>query len=135
MEQNETKIELNPKQELVLAKLMSGLSIARVSKQVKVSRATIYRWKNDDLNFIAALNRAKRDLREVAHARLSLLALDAIECLESCIASSPSTALAVLRGLGLLSGVANKIGSDDPQLLSAEKMQELLEKTSQNPFY
>ena len=61
------------------------------------------------------------DLHDVLHARLLTLAEKAVECIERAVSEGDGkTALALLKGLGLLSGGAEQIGSDDPEDLAAK---------------
>jgi hypothetical protein len=94
-----------------------------------VDRTTVHRWLKRDLAFQAALNRSKRDLRESVHARLMALADKAIECVSNSIrAGNSKTALALLKGLGLLDDKGEQIGSSDPEELAAHATAEEFER-------
>jgi hypothetical protein len=84
-----------------------------------VDRTTVHRWLKDAYAFQAALNRGRRDLQEAMQARLLAQAEKAADAVERSITEGDGkTALALLKGLGLLSGERVKVGSDDPEQLA-----------------
>ena len=126
MRRNATPIveNLSPSQEKALAVLLAGKTVTDAAAAAEVDRTTVHRWLKDDFGFQAALNRNRRELREAMQARLMGLAEKAAECVERSIEGFNSkTALALLKGMGFLSGTPAKIGSDDPERL-AEKARE-----------
>src|SRR5262249_27984380 len=99
-----------------LAALLAGKSPSEAAEAAGVSRVTLWRWQKDDFDFAAALNRGRLDLREAMQSRLSAIADKAAATVESAVAGGDvKSSLAILRGLGLLSGVADAIPSDDPR--------------------
>src|SRR6185437_16368582 len=61
---DEVALNLSPKQTLALTALQEGNSYDQAAEAADVDRGTLYRWRKIDPNFIAALNRWRRDLRE-----------------------------------------------------------------------
>lgn len=113
-----TAPELTPAQQLVLSALLAGSSMTEAAAAGNVDRSTVYRWLRDDFTLIAELNGGKRRLREQAEARLLALANMAAETVERAIkGGNVAASLAVLKGLGFLSGQTTPIGSDDAQRL------------------
>jgi hypothetical protein len=117
MLQNATPIDaLSPSQETVLTVLLTGKSVTDAATAAGVDRTTVHRWLKEDFGFQAAFNRARRELREALTAKLMALAEKATEAVEKSIAEGDGkTALALLKGLGLLPGELPTIGSDEPQ--------------------
>ena len=100
-----------------------------------VGRSTLHRWFCDDLEFVAAVNRGKRDLHEAMQARLLAMTEKAVDSLEISIENgNEKSAWMLLKGVGLLSGEPPIIGSDDPADLEAEKERENLVKIMSRPF-
>jgi hypothetical protein len=121
MRQNATPANdaLSPNQEKALAALLAGKSVTEAAAAAEVDRTTLHRWLKEDFDFKAALNRGRKDLREAMHARLMVLADKAAGCVEKDNGDG-KVALALLKGIGLLSGEPVKVGSDDPQRLAIE---------------
>jgi hypothetical protein len=123
MRQNATGAEktLTPAQERALAALLTGKTVTAAADDAQVDRTTVHRWLKDDFVFQAALNRGRRDLYEALRVRLMTLADKAVECLERSLAEGDGkTALEVLKGLGMLPGKAQNVGSDDPEDLAGD---------------
>jgi hypothetical protein len=106
---------LPPPQTLALAELVAGATVTRAAEAAGVARQTLYRWLEDDFEFQAALNRAKRHLQDTVETRLLALGEKAAGVLEQALdAGDVRAAVAVLRGLGALDGHAPLVGSSDP---------------------
>ena len=111
---------LTPSQEKALSALLAGKSVTDAAAAAEVDRTTVHRWLKDDFGFRAAFNRERRRLREAMQSRLMTLAEKAAECVERSLADGDDKiALALLKGLGLLSGELPSVGSDDPADLAA----------------
>jgi hypothetical protein len=111
---------LTPSQEKALSALLVGKSVTDAAAAAEVDRTTVHRWLKDDFGFRAAFNRERHRLREAMQSRLMTLAEKAAECVERSLADGDGkTALALLKGLGLLSGELPPVGSDDPADLAA----------------
>src|SRR5215510_13573473 len=96
---------LTPTQEKALAALLAGKTVTAAATAAEVDRTTVHRWLKDDFTFRAALNRGQRDLREAMQARVMGLAEKASLFVERAITEGDGkTALALLKGFGLLSG-------------------------------
>ena len=115
---------LTPNQEKALSALLAGKSVTDAAAAAEVDRTTVHRWLKDDYGFRAAFNRERRRLREAMQSRLMTLAEKATECVERSISDGDGkAALALLKGLGLLSGELPNVGSDDPEDLAADARQ------------
>jgi hypothetical protein len=112
---------LTPAHEKALAALLEGKTILEAAATADVNRATLHRWLKDDLEFQAAYNRGRRELHDTMQARLLGMAGKAAGTVEKAIQDGDvKAALALLKGLGLLSGDSPKIGSGDPADLESE---------------
>ncbi len=100
-------------QALAIETLLAGESVTQAAAVAGVDRATVHRWLKDDCAFQAEWNRERLALRERMTARLTRLAEKAVDCIEMAVGNDPKTALAVLKGIGLLSGQSPPIGSAD----------------------
>jgi hypothetical protein len=115
---------LAPNQENALAALLAGKSVTDAAAVAEVDRTTLHRWLKEDFQFQAAWNRGRRDLRQAMEAQLMAMAEKAAKAVASAIdAGDGKTALALLKGLGLLSGDRVSIGSDDPKELAENAAQ------------
>jgi hypothetical protein len=125
--------ELDPKQILVLENLLTGASATAAAKAAGVNRRTIWHWIRADVEFQAALNGGRRELRESSQARLESLAEPAVKAVEKALTDGDvRTALSVLRGLGLLGREPASIGSDDPAVIArGRKLQEAEQRRSE----
>src|SRR5262245_59093418 len=114
-------LPLSPSQEKALAALLAGKSVTEAAAAAEVDRTTVHRWLRYGYTFQAELNRGRRDLREAMRARLMCLAEKAVENVERALGRADGkTALALLKGLGLLPGEPLPIGSDDPEELASQ---------------
>jgi hypothetical protein len=128
--------ELSPAQQHVVAALLAGRSITDAASAGDVDRSTVHRWMKRDFTFIAELNGGRQRLREETESRLLAVASQATEMIEQAIqAGNVGAAIAVLRGLGFLSGRAVPIGSDDAEQLREERAnQALMRSLMGGPF-
>ena len=116
---------LSLQQDHALAGLLSGLSVTDAAKVAGVSRGTVHRWLKEDFAFQAALNQGQHELRNALQTRLSNLAEKAVSCVEKAIEEGDSkTAMALLRGLGLLKGKPFTIASGDPGELEEDVLEQ-----------
>src|SRR5262245_58154226 len=123
-------LPLSPNQEKALAALLAGKSVTEASAAAEVDRTTIHRWLKYGYTFQAELNRGRRELREAMHSRLMCLAEKAVESVEWAVSDGDGkTALALLKGLGLLTGEPLPIDSDDPEELAAQARERELFRT------
>ena len=79
-------IGISPQQELALAALARGKGPVEAAEEAGVDRSTLYRWRMYDPDFIAALNRIRRQTCDVAidciaqvTARAAQIVVEAIE--------------------------------------------------------
>jgi len=80
MTQNETR------KDLAIEALGVGLSVIEASERANVSRATVYRWLEDE-TFSKAVLSKKREVLERLSSRLSGLALRGLQVLDELMAS------------------------------------------------
>ena len=112
---------LSSKQERVLEMLLSGSTVSDAARVSEVDRATVHRWLRSHPRFRARVNGGRDALRRAAEARLEVLAEQALDVVGRALdRADTQAAIAVLRGVGLLSGKAQPIGSSDPYLIKAE---------------
>ena len=96
---------LTAQQHAVLSLLASGQSVTAAAEGSGIHRGTIHRWLSSDPNFRAAYNAWKRETIELAAGRLTRLSDDAVSVVCEALQSRDArTAVAVLKGLGLLGG-------------------------------
>jgi hypothetical protein len=108
---------LTAPQETAITSLLAGQSATEAAAAAGVNRSTLWRWTKDPM-FEAALNRRKREIFEQAHSRLAQIAQDALGIIQAAVAGGDApTALAVLKGVGLLTGQHPPIGTDNPKEL------------------
>ncbi len=129
-------LELEPAQLQVLGELLMGRTVAAAARSVGVSRRTIFRWLKDDLAFQAEYNRRRKELQQATESTLEMLADHSAVCLARAIAEGDSrVAIAILKGLGFLSGSRPTVPSDDPARLAksqakSESIQAMLDSLS-----
>ena len=129
MSQNTTpcaaRPELEPRQARALEQLLAGASVTEAAKVARVDRSTVHRWLREDWAFQAAYNASRRDLQREIEARLLHIARAAAEAVEQAVKEGDvRTALAVLKGTGILAGERPVIGPEDPT--EAEEEAELV---------
>ena len=113
--------ELTAAQQQVLACLLAGSTVTAAAEAARVDRTTVHRWLRSDFDFQAALNRARRELRDAMASRLHDSAQRAVETVCAAVsAGDAKIAIALLKGLGLLDGKAIGIGIDKPAVLREE---------------
>lgn len=107
-------ISLTSKQEGAIDALLIGETSSQVAETVGVDRSTIHRWLTQP-DFAASLNSRRFALREAHQSRIQQLQGSAIEAIEGALEQGDSrTALAVLKGTGLLGGTPIDIGPTEP---------------------
>ena len=67
--------------------LMSGATQAEAAERAGVARETVWRWMQDDAEFLAALNRIRTGLAEATIDRLRLARFEAIDVLVQLLKS------------------------------------------------
>ncbi len=103
MSQTET---LKPQQLQAIDHLLLGDTVTGAAEAAAVGRSTLHRWLKDDLKFQAELNRQRNQLRDQLEDRLHALATEAVGIVEKAVQEGdPKTALALLKGVGLLDGI------------------------------
>jgi predicted DNA-binding protein (UPF0251 family) len=97
---------LSTQQELALFALVGGATQSEAAERAGVVRETVCRWLQDDPEFVAALNRARKDIWDASIDRLRLLALKSTEVLAKLLASDDprirlTAAQTTLKAVGL----------------------------------
>ena len=101
---SESQRALDARQLRALESLLGGSTATEAALAAGVDRRTLFRWQRTDSEFQAALNRGRREIRDAAELRLERLATSAVAALEKALEEGDArSALAVLRGLGLMS--------------------------------
>ncbi len=113
--------DLSPKKIRALEALLTASSVTDAAKMAGADRTTLHRWLSDDSQFRAAYNWEKEQRFAALHhgaIRLGERALHVAEELlsDDDVAASAklSAVLAILKGLGVLSGKAPPTGPTDP---------------------
>ena len=115
--------DLTGAQQTAMLALVRGATVVSAAEEAGVSRSTLHRWLTDPL-FVSAYNRARADVRDAALRRASSLADRALSVVEKALDDGDAkTALALLRGLGLLTGEAATIGPVDPRTIELDRRQ------------
>lgn len=90
--------DLSPNQQTALALVLAGRCDREVAEEAGVSRQTIWRWRNEDVSFIAALNQERAAAWETTTDRLRTLNTKALDVVEQALdGSDTGAALALLR--------------------------------------
>lgn len=111
---------LSAQQLQALDALLKGETVSKAAGDAGVDRSTVHRWLREDYHFLAEFNRGRRELQQALLTRLLRLAEDATASVEKAVkAGDARSSVALLRGLGLLSGEAPCIGPGDPEVLRA----------------
>ena len=123
MPQNTTPEKLTNQQERVLERLLAGDTVTAAAKAVKLDRSTVHRWFREDLEFQAAYNEGRYELRAATRDRLFRLTERAAETVEHAVESGDvRTSLRLLERLGLLTPPG--IGSVNVEDLEVQRMRQ-----------
>lgn len=132
MQQSKTEKGLSQKQELAIEFLIAGASITQAAEEVGIARSTIHRWLKDDFDFQARLNGLRRRLRNTIETRLVSLLDRAVDTVASSIDDGDArTALAILKGTGMLPGELPVLKSDDATILRQQSDVEAQEESAE----
>ena len=138
--------QLSIEQESAIEHLLQGKSDRAVAEAVGVARQTIWEWRNNDILFIAALNRERSELWTGSRERLKDLTGQAVDVLEQQLSSDdPKVALTaarhILQGNKLLGGSdVPKSGLTTPEAIIMERLRsearkELVEEEKKSDPY
>ncbi len=109
---------LSPEQATALERLLAGATVTEAARATGRNRSTVYRWLKNDFAFQAAWNARRAEVRDSSEAGLLKLLPKAMRVLESTLdGNDVQTALAILKGCGLLRGRPIQIGSGDENFL------------------
>ena len=99
--------QLSQEQLNAVEHIIQGKSDRAVAEAVGVARQTIWEWRNNDILFIATLNRERFELWKESRERLKDLAGQAVDVLEQQLGSEdPKIALAAASVTAVLAGAA-----------------------------
>jgi hypothetical protein len=112
-----------------IAALVAGRTVKDAADAAGVARETVHRWRRDDLQFIAALNRERRDARDAVSAEVRALGRDAVAVLRKLLRSrSTPPALRARIAWDLLTGLGatgpEPFGETDPDRLRESRVQD-----------
>ena len=126
MRKTKNQLENTILQEKCIDILLLGKSISEVSRELNITRNTIYDWKKD-VNFVSELNKRQRELREVIKYDFLSLNKDAIETIKKSLQSKNET-LRLKSAIFILDKIDTiDIGSDNiDQLKHDERMNSFL---------
>jgi hypothetical protein len=120
--------QLSIEQESAIEHLLQGKSDRAVAEAVGVTRQTVNEWRNNDILFIATLNRERSELWKGSRERLKDLTGQAVDVLEQQLGNGdPKVALAaarhILQGNKLLGGSdVPKAGLTTPEAIIMERL-------------
>ena len=120
--------QLSIEQQSAIEHLLLGKSDKAVGEAVGVARQTIWGWRNNDILFMATLNRERFELWKESRERLKDLTGQAVDVLEQQLGSEdPKIALAaarhILQGNKLLGGSeVPKAGLTTPEAIIMERL-------------
>jgi hypothetical protein len=120
--------QLSQEQLNAIEHILQGKSDRAVAEAVGVARQTIWEWRNNDILFIATLNKERSELWKESRERLKDLAGQAVDVLEQQLGNGdPKIALAaarhILQGNKLLGGSdVLKAGPTTPEAIIMERL-------------
>lgn len=105
--------KLTTKQIKAIELLIMGKHNGEVAQCVGVRRETVWRWQNQDSDFIAVFNQCNAQRTQTLTARFNGLFLHALDLLEEAIKQGDAnTALALVQALKPTSVASTEIGSN-----------------------
>jgi len=111
--------KLSPPQTQVLKAIMAGKSISAAAESAGVSRSSVYRWQNDDPNYIAALSAWRQQTEDSVRHRLLAMADRAVVAINNALLSCDHKAgFALLKAMGLLTPPQKS--SADPAIVAKQ---------------
>ena len=113
----ESTVALVPQQTEVIMALVRGATVTDATRQANIDRTTFYLWLKSDANFLAELNRAKKEQTDAIRAQFRDLADSAVSTVREMLTRTdvpPAVRLrAALAVIGTLT--AEPIGETDPK--------------------
>src|SRR3954467_9423926 len=104
---------LDPRAALAVAALSGGSSVTDAARAAGVDRSTVYRWLDQSPEFVAELNRYRREQRDALRHELRGLAADAVKAMRALLAPDAPPAVRLRAALAVLQAV----GADTPEPL------------------
>ena len=112
--------QLKPSQLVAMEQLLGGATITDAAAAAGVGRATLHRWLTHDYEFRGRYNGQRQQQYQRIVRRLIAMSDQAASCVEAALTSGDvKTALAVLRGVGILDGRTPRFGDDSAARLEA----------------
>jgi transposase-like protein len=105
-----------------IAALASGSTRTEAAEKAGVDRRTLHRWRNQDPEFIAALNGLRSEAAEQVENELRGLATEAVATIRTLMSDSQAPAAVRLKAAwSVLEAVRDEhLGSDDPDEIRRE---------------
>ena|ERR1035441_402727 len=120
----ESTAVLAPQQAEVITALVRGATVTDATKQANIDRTTFYLWLRSDANFLAELNRAKKEHTDAMRAQLRELADTAVSTVREMLTGADVPAGVRLKAALVLQSVGTlqpePIGKTDPQQIESD---------------
>jgi AcrR family transcriptional regulator len=112
---------LPPEKVGALEMLVQGKTMSETAQAAGVSRRTLHRWLKNDAAFAALYNQWHEELKENCRSRVLMLGGKAAAALEKALEAGDSkAALAVLKGIGVLTPMAERPTDEEEVRKEAE---------------
>jgi hypothetical protein len=97
------EIKLHDKQKEALELIMKGADTEQITKEVGISRTTLWRWRNSDANFVAAVNQWRSQVYSDMHDQITSIGRDAARTVANSVKEKDARlSLTVLDKIGAL---------------------------------
>ena len=112
--------QLNAKQDNAITLILQGSTDTEVAKSIKVSRQTVNDWRNNNIFFIAELNRRRNEIWNSQLEQFRNLVARALAVLEEDLQEEnerrlrQSAAIHILKSVGLYGLDLTPTGATDP---------------------
>jgi hypothetical protein len=105
--------ELNQKQLTVALLLATGTTITAAAEKAAITRQTIHGWLNNDYEFMAYINRLKKENTEAARAAIQSAAVLAVETIAAIMKESEndSVRLSAAKEVLAMAGLTKETGT------------------------
>lgn len=117
--------QLTVSQENAIDALILGNTDREAGEKAGVARETVTRWRNDNADFIAELNRRRSALWAASHDRLRSLVAKAVDVLEQALTVGDTrAAVEVLKATGTYGNIQPPNGPQDAPSVRLAQAQE-----------
>jgi transposase-like protein len=120
----EKRKALSEKQQQAIELLVTGKTVSEAAREIGVARETVSRWANGNAEFMAALNRLRRDLHKSHTDRMRQLATRAYETLEELLGGEAPPYIRLKAALAVIEaakGVEGEVGFTSAKLFEIER--------------